>query len=74
MCPLQAHCHRSLGTLYAKTGQRERSRAELSTAFAMYQPMVLVSYKLFNIYRSINTTSVSFWACSPPTTLPCWEV
>jgi hypothetical protein len=35
MCPLQAHCHRSLGTLYAKTGQRERSRAELSTAIAM---------------------------------------
>ena len=39
MCPLQAHCHRSLGTLYAKTGQQERSRAELSTAIAMYQAM-----------------------------------
>ena len=39
MCPLQAHCHRSLGTLYAKTGQRERSRAELSTAVVMYRAM-----------------------------------
>ena len=39
MRPLQAHYHRSLGTLYAQTGQRERSRAELSTAIAMYQAM-----------------------------------
>ena len=32
MRPLQAHCHRGLGTLYAQTGQREQARAELSTA------------------------------------------
>ena len=32
MRPLQAHCHLGLGTLYAKTGQREQARAELSTA------------------------------------------
>ena len=32
MRPLQAHCHRGLGTLYATTGQREQARAELSTA------------------------------------------
>ena len=34
-----------------------------------YQPMVLVSYKLYNIYRTINTKNVSFWACNPPATL-----
>ena len=27
MCPLQAHCHRGLGTLYATAGQREQARA-----------------------------------------------
>ena len=32
MRPLQAHCHRGLGALYAKTGQREQARAELSAA------------------------------------------
>ena len=32
MRPLQAHCHRGLGTLYAATGQREQARAALSTA------------------------------------------
>jgi tetratricopeptide (TPR) repeat protein len=39
MRPLQAHCHRSLGTLYATTGQREQGRTELSTAIAMYRAM-----------------------------------
>jgi tetratricopeptide (TPR) repeat protein len=39
MRPLQAHCHRGLGTLYAATGQREQARAELATATAMYQLM-----------------------------------
>jgi hypothetical protein len=39
MCPLQAHCHRSLGTLYAASGQREQARAELSTAVEMYRVM-----------------------------------
>jgi tetratricopeptide (TPR) repeat protein len=37
--PLQAHCHRGLGTLYAATGQREQARTELSTAIALYQAM-----------------------------------
>jgi len=37
--PLQAHCHRGLGTLYAATGQREQARTELSTAIEMYQSM-----------------------------------
>jgi tetratricopeptide (TPR) repeat protein len=39
MRPLQAHCHRGLGTLYAATGQREQARTELSTAIAMYRDM-----------------------------------
>ena len=39
MRPLVAHCHLGLGTLYAKTGQRQQARAELSTAIAMYRAM-----------------------------------
>jgi tetratricopeptide (TPR) repeat protein len=39
MRPLQAHCYRSLGTLYATTGQREQARAALSTAIEMYRAM-----------------------------------
>ena len=39
MRPLQAHCHRGLGTLYAATGQREQSRTALSTAIEMYRSM-----------------------------------
>jgi tetratricopeptide (TPR) repeat protein len=39
MRPLQAHCHRSLGTLYATTGQPEQARAELSIAIELYKAM-----------------------------------
>jgi tetratricopeptide (TPR) repeat protein len=39
MRPLQAHCHRDLGTLYAKIDQRAQARAELSTAIALYRAM-----------------------------------
>jgi hypothetical protein len=39
MRPLQAHCHRCLGRLYAATGQWELARAELSTAIEMYEAM-----------------------------------
>jgi tetratricopeptide (TPR) repeat protein len=39
MRPLQAHCHRGLGTLYSQTGQAEQARAELSTAIDMYRDM-----------------------------------
>ena len=39
MRPLQAHCHRGLGTLYSQTGQSEQARAELSTAIDMYRDM-----------------------------------
>ena len=39
MRPLQAHCHRGLGTLYAATGQREQAHTALSTAIALYRAM-----------------------------------
>ena len=39
MRPLQAHCHRGLGTLYGQTGQSEQARAELSTAIDIYRDM-----------------------------------
>jgi tetratricopeptide (TPR) repeat protein len=42
MRPLQAHCHLGLGTLYAKIGQREQARAELSTAIALYRAMEMI--------------------------------
>jgi tetratricopeptide (TPR) repeat protein len=39
MRPLQAHCHRGLGTLYAAIGQREQARTELSAALVLYRAM-----------------------------------
>ena len=39
MRPLQAHCHRGLGMLYATLGQQEPARSELSTAIEMYRVM-----------------------------------
>jgi tetratricopeptide (TPR) repeat protein len=39
MRPLQAHCHRGLGTLYAATGQQEQARSALTTGIAMYRSM-----------------------------------
>ena len=39
MRPLQAHCHRGLGTLYATAGQREQAHTALSTASEMYTSM-----------------------------------
>jgi len=44
--PLQAHCHRGLGTLYATTGQREQAYAELSTAIALYHAMEMTFWLL----------------------------
>ena len=39
MRPLQAHCHRGLGTLYATIGQQEQARAELVAAIVLYRAM-----------------------------------
>jgi tetratricopeptide (TPR) repeat protein len=41
MRPLQAHCHRGLGTLYATIGQQEQARAELSAAIVLYRAMAM---------------------------------
>jgi Flp pilus assembly protein TadD len=41
MRPLQAHCHRGLGMLYATTGQREQARTALTTAIEMYRAMAM---------------------------------
>jgi class 3 adenylate cyclase/tetratricopeptide (TPR) repeat protein len=39
MRPLQAHCHRGLGTLDARTGRQEQARAELYAAIKLYRAM-----------------------------------
>ena len=39
MRPLQAHCHRGLGTLYTRQGQHEQARTALSTAIELYRAM-----------------------------------
>jgi class 3 adenylate cyclase/tetratricopeptide (TPR) repeat protein len=39
MRPLQAHCHRGLGTLYARLDARDQARTALSTAIALYRDM-----------------------------------
>ena len=39
MRPLQAHCHRGLGALYAQTGQRQQARTALAAAIALYRGM-----------------------------------
>jgi len=37
MRPLQAHCHRGLGTLYARQGQRQQARTALAAAIDLYR-------------------------------------
>lgn len=39
MRPLQAHCRRSLGKLYATIGRRAEARSELDTAIKLYRAM-----------------------------------
>jgi tetratricopeptide (TPR) repeat protein len=39
MRPLQAHCHLSLGTLYAKLGRPEQAHTALSAAIGLYRAM-----------------------------------
>ncbi len=41
MRPLQAHCHRGLGTLYAQMGQRQLARTALSAAIVLYRSMAM---------------------------------
>jgi tetratricopeptide (TPR) repeat protein len=39
MRPLQAHCYRGMGTLYATVGQRAQARTALATAIELYRAM-----------------------------------
>jgi class 3 adenylate cyclase/tetratricopeptide (TPR) repeat protein/type II secretory pathway predicted ATPase ExeA len=39
MRPLQAHCHRGLGTLYGQVERKQQAHAELSTAITLYCAM-----------------------------------
>jgi tetratricopeptide (TPR) repeat protein len=39
MRPLQAHCHRGLGTLYRQTGRGAQARAALAIAITLYRAM-----------------------------------
>jgi class 3 adenylate cyclase/tetratricopeptide (TPR) repeat protein len=41
MRPLQAHCHRSLGNLYATIGHRAEACAELDTVIELYRAMAM---------------------------------
>jgi tetratricopeptide (TPR) repeat protein len=41
MHPLQAHCHRSLGTLYVMAGQAMQARTALATAVDLYASMAM---------------------------------
>jgi tetratricopeptide (TPR) repeat protein len=41
MRPLQAHCHRSLGALYAKIGRGEEARVALTVALELYRAMAM---------------------------------
>jgi len=44
MRPLQAHCHRGLGTLYARVGRQEPAGTELSAAIALYRAMEMTCW------------------------------
>ena len=39
MRPLQTHCQRGLGTLYARRGQRQQAHAALAVAIDLYRDM-----------------------------------
>jgi hypothetical protein len=41
MRPLQAHCHRGLGMLYAQLGQREPACTALTAAIDLYRAMAM---------------------------------
>ena len=41
MRPLVAHCHRGLGTLYQRAGQRPLARQHLAIAVGMFQSLAM---------------------------------
>jgi tetratricopeptide (TPR) repeat protein len=42
MHPLQAHCHRGLGTLYSQTGRAALARTAISSAIELYRAMDMI--------------------------------
>jgi DNA-binding NtrC family response regulator len=46
MRPLQAHCHRDLGTLYARRGRQEQAHTALVTAIESYRAMDMTFWLL----------------------------
>jgi class 3 adenylate cyclase/tetratricopeptide (TPR) repeat protein len=59
MRPLQAHCHRGLGTLDRQTGQREQACAELSMAIELYRDVVPSDHGLLKAYMRSPLASSS---------------
>jgi tetratricopeptide (TPR) repeat protein len=45
MHPLVAHCHRGLGTLYVRQGQRQQARTALSAAIDLYGAMDMTFWR-----------------------------
>jgi tetratricopeptide (TPR) repeat protein len=45
MRPLQAHCHRGLGTLYSQAERFEEARVALSTAIMLYRAMEMTFWR-----------------------------
>jgi uncharacterized protein HemY len=45
MRPQQAHCHLGLGTLYARTGQRQQAYTALSAAIDLYRAMGMTFWR-----------------------------
>jgi hypothetical protein len=61
MRPLQAHCHRGLGTLYAKTGRQEQARAALATAIELYRAMEMTFW-----LPQAEAALAQIGGCGPP--------
>jgi tetratricopeptide (TPR) repeat protein len=66
MRPLQAHCHRDLGTLYARIGRREQARTELVTAIGIYCAMDMT----FWLPQAEAVLAQTGWAEGPEGGLP----
>jgi tetratricopeptide (TPR) repeat protein len=66
MRPLQAHCHRGLGTLYATTGQREHACIELSIAVEMYRAMEMTFWlpQTEAVLAQVSQTTEGRGACT----------
>src|SRR5262249_49166917 len=66
MRPLQAHCHRGLGTLYAQIGWREQACAALTTAIALYRAMEM-TFWLPQTEAALTQVEERQW-----TSMTCW--